>query len=121
VNLRQSPALDTSSLGYRESLGPAFSELLADQFSELTRKRQQALLVAATATLLLAAGLVTKAGEIDLFLKVTLELSVAKWLAFVVTVYMLVTYLLGSSADLALANSKKAFSASRNRQNTERL
>jgi hypothetical protein len=93
---------------HRRVLSQAMSELLADPFSELTRKRQVALLIAATVTALLAAGLliVSEANFANVkFIAILPQL--AKWLGFAVTAYLLIAYLLGVWADWAIANAKR--------------
>ena len=93
---------------YRRNLSQSMAELLADPFSEVTRKRQPALLISATVTLLLSAGLarVTEIGVANS--KFSLELpQLATWLAFAVTVYLLSAYLIGVWADWAIGRVKR--------------
>lgn len=92
---------------YRRKLSQPMAELLADPFSELTRKRHTALLIAATVTLLLSAGLVN-VGEVGVA-GITFTLNapnLAKWLALTVTFYLLIVYLLGVRADWTIAKAK---------------
>jgi hypothetical protein len=81
--------------------------LLADPLSELTRKRQTALLLTATVGWLLSAGLVTvtelKAEDWAIHAEVP---WLAKWLAFLITAYLLSVYLLGVWADWTIAKAK---------------
>jgi hypothetical protein len=93
---------------YRRSLSQPLSELLTDPFSELTRKRRATLLIAATVTLLLSAGLITlsEVGVADV--KFTLSTpQIARWLAFTVTFYALIVYLLSARADWIIAKVRR--------------
>lgn len=94
---------------FLKGLSGPISSLLTDPLSELTRKRQTALLITATVTLLLSAGLL-KLREVALASFKFAELKppqLATWLAFAVTVYLLAVYLLGVRADWAIAKAKR--------------
>jgi hypothetical protein len=90
------------------NLSRPMSELLADPLSELTRKRQPALLIAATIVLLLSAGL-AKVSEVGVA-NFKFELkppNLATWLAFAITGYLLISYILGAWADWSIAKAKR--------------
>jgi hypothetical protein len=95
-------------LFYRRRLSGPLSELLADPFSELTRKRQTPLLIAASVTFLLSAGILTvqeaDVGSIKFHLEVA---QLAKGLAFWVTIYLLAAFVLGVRADWVIAKAKQ--------------
>ena len=95
------------SLLYRRTLSQPLSELLADPLSELTRTRQTALLIASSVALLVSTRLAT-IGEIGAGgVKLTLNApQLAKWLAFAVTCYLFIAYLLGAWADWLIAETK---------------
>lgn len=92
---------------YRRQLSQPMAELLANPFSELTRKRHIWLIVAATTTPLLSAGLIKiNEGEASGF-KITASVpQVATWLAFSITGFLLIEYLLGVWADWAFAKAR---------------
>lgn len=91
---------------YRQRVSQPMAKLLADPFSELTRKRHTSLLIAATVTLLLSFGLatVTKVGVAgsDFTLNSPQD---TKWLAVTVTLYLVVVYLFGVRADWVIAKA----------------
>ena len=93
---------------YRRDLSGPLSELLSDFLSDLTRTRQTTLLIAASVALLLTLGLATL-GDVEAgFVKLNLEAAErTKWVVFAVTLYFLVAYLLGVSADLAVLWAKR--------------
>jgi hypothetical protein len=93
---------------YRRDLSGPLSELLSDFLSDLTRTRQTALLIAASVALLLSLGLATL-GDVEAgFVKLNLEAAErTKWVVFAVTLYFLIAYLLGVSADLAVLWAKR--------------
>jgi hypothetical protein len=102
-----------------QASGP-LAHLLADPFSSFTRTRQVALLIAATAALLLSARLLSitnvGAGGITALLggppgaevggKAATQEAVALVLAFFVTLYLLITYILAVLADWAIAKAR---------------
>jgi hypothetical protein len=96
------------SFEYRRNLSQPLSDLLADPLSPLTRTRQTTLLTAATVTLLLVFGLATVAkvsgGNAELVLSTP---HVARWLAWAITLYLLIAYVLGVWADWAIAKAKR--------------
>ena len=93
---------------FRKNLSRAMSELLADPFSELTRNRQIALLIAATIAPLLSSGLVkVKEAEVG---GTKFELTaphLAIWLAVAITGDLFISYILTVWADLSIAKVKR--------------
>jgi hypothetical protein len=96
------------SFEYRRNLSQPLSDLLSDPLSALTRTRQTTLLTAATVTLLLFFGLATVAkvsgGNAEFVLATP---HVARWLAWAITLYLLIAYVLGAWADWAIAKAKR--------------
>jgi hypothetical protein len=102
------PTKKKGLFSYRRKLSQPMAELLADPFSELTRKRHTALLIAATVTLLLSFGLATVTKVDVAGAEFVLNAPQhAKWLACAVTLYLAAVYLLGVRADWAIAKAKQ--------------
>jgi len=95
-------------LPHLASVGRPLLDILADPFSGVTRGRQISLLIAASVSWLLSMGLAKVAevalGDSKFHLNGPPQLPV--WLAFAVTLYLLVTYCLYVATDLTMANTK---------------
>lgn len=87
------------------------TDLLAQPLSAPTRARQTALLVAASLALLLSTGLVKVAevgvGVTKLVASDALRQHIASWIAFAVTAYLLIIYLLDVWAEWMVANMRQ--------------
>jgi Skp family chaperone for outer membrane proteins len=84
------------------------SELLADPFSEVTRSRQHGMLIAASVSLLLSAGVATlhEVGPEEIKLTFSAP-ELVIWISAAVTFYFLITYCLGVFADTMLSRAKQ--------------
>jgi hypothetical protein len=100
------PTSGDVSFRYRRRIADPMAALLADPFSELTRTRQTMLLSMTTITWLLFAGAVTITEAESHGLKIQ-NVTFANWLAFFLTAYLLIVYLLSVSADWAMAKAKR--------------
>jgi hypothetical protein len=91
---------------YLPRLSEPISDLLADPFTKLTRKYQTALLVAATVTVLLSAGIVT-IKKVDTFgAEIDITVQIATMLAFLITCYLSFVFYSSVSADWVIAEAK---------------
>jgi hypothetical protein len=108
---------------YLRSLSQSLSDLLADPLSERTRTSMRELLIAASVALLLSTGF-AKIFEVSVGVAVAKPSEssqrVVEWLAFVVTFYLLATYLTGVWADRPIAKMKELIAKATIRDSIDR-